>query len=228
MILSQFLQPDQDFLQELREYFSSYGTVYACKYCRETNFDYFLVEFADYGKSESNADTKISPSRGVSDQVDRVLLDRPHFFNKQELTVMKSFTLNRTLMNIKFCPTDQPSIVQDAIDVDDDQRFLKFELNFKETRAEKKNAFVSEVDLQNEVVRLRTTMKQMNEEFNIQRRQLEEDCCRQLKKLNEDADRTHRLQQDLEQGTSLTRTHPIESSLFAFQITPSCSPSTTR
>jgi len=40
---------DEQFLLDLREYFSSYGTVYACKYCHETNFDYILVEFADFG-----------------------------------------------------------------------------------------------------------------------------------------------------------------------------------
>lgn len=50
MIINDFLDIDDNFLKELREYFSSYGTIYACKYCHETNFDYFLVEFADFGK----------------------------------------------------------------------------------------------------------------------------------------------------------------------------------
>ncbi len=45
---------DQEFLQKLRNYFSSYGSVYACKYCREKYFDYILVEFADKGKKENN------------------------------------------------------------------------------------------------------------------------------------------------------------------------------
>jgi hypothetical protein len=40
----------EEFLKELRAYFSSYGQLYACKYCHETNFDYILVEFADKGK----------------------------------------------------------------------------------------------------------------------------------------------------------------------------------
>jgi hypothetical protein len=41
---------NEQFLSELRNYFSSYGTIYACKYCHEANFDYILVEFADIGK----------------------------------------------------------------------------------------------------------------------------------------------------------------------------------
>ena len=52
MIIVDSLNIDEEFLKDLREYFSSYGTVYACKYCHETNFDYILVEFADYGKRE--------------------------------------------------------------------------------------------------------------------------------------------------------------------------------
>lgn len=51
MIVLDSLNADEQFLKDLREYFSSYGTLYACKYCRETNFDYVLVEFADYGKN---------------------------------------------------------------------------------------------------------------------------------------------------------------------------------
>lgn len=39
-----------DFLQQLREYFSTYGRIYACKYQHEANFDYILVEFTDRGK----------------------------------------------------------------------------------------------------------------------------------------------------------------------------------
>jgi len=50
MIIIDSLKIDEEFLKELREYFSSYGAVYACKYCHEANFDYILVEFADYGK----------------------------------------------------------------------------------------------------------------------------------------------------------------------------------
>ena len=40
---------NQQFLTKLRHYFSSYGRVYGCNYCHETNFDYILVEFADKG-----------------------------------------------------------------------------------------------------------------------------------------------------------------------------------
>jgi hypothetical protein len=40
---------EEQFLDQLREYFSAYGTLYACKLCHEANFDYILVEFGDKG-----------------------------------------------------------------------------------------------------------------------------------------------------------------------------------
>ncbi|UJR23002.1 hypothetical protein I4U23_026028 [Adineta vaga] len=181
MIISDFLEIDEDFLKELRAYFSSYGPIYACKYCHETNFDYFLVEFADY------------------DQVDRIILDKPHYFNRKELHIMKCIPSNKTLMNIKYSSTDTSTIVKDAIDVDEDSKFLKFESNFKESLVEKQNDYISEIDLQNEVNRLQNILKRMNDDFVNERKKLEDDCCEQLKKLNENADKTHRLQQDLEQ-----------------------------
>ena len=49
MIVIDCLTVDELFLKELREYFSSYGTLYACKCCREETFEYILVEFADPG-----------------------------------------------------------------------------------------------------------------------------------------------------------------------------------
>jgi hypothetical protein len=107
---------------------------------------------------------------------------------------------NKVLMNIKYSSKEKSTIIKDAIDVDDDQKFLKFELNFKKHLAEKKNDPISEIDLENEVYRLQNVMKKINEEFSVKRKQLEDDCCEQLRKLNENADKTHRLQQDLEQG----------------------------
>jgi hypothetical protein len=44
---------NQQFLNKLRDYFSSYGRIYACKYCHETNFHYILVEFGDKGKRQT-------------------------------------------------------------------------------------------------------------------------------------------------------------------------------
>ena len=42
---------DENFLRDLREYFSVYGPLYACKYCAETTkSNYILIEFADYGQ----------------------------------------------------------------------------------------------------------------------------------------------------------------------------------
>ena len=43
---------DQRFLAEVREYFSSYGEIYACKYSHERNFSYIQIEFHDKGKSK--------------------------------------------------------------------------------------------------------------------------------------------------------------------------------
>ncbi|CAF3192536.1 unnamed protein product, partial [Rotaria sp. Silwood2] len=63
----------------------------------------------------------------------------------------------------------------------------------------KKNDLISEHDLEKEVYRLQNHFKQIIEDFNIKRKQLEDDCCEQLRKLNENANKTHQLQQDLEQ-----------------------------
>ena len=60
----------------------------------------------------------------------------------------------------------------------------------------------TEDELENEVERLKQTIQQMNEEFYLQRKDLEDHCCEQLRELNERAEKTHRLQQDLEKGSS--------------------------
>ena len=49
MIVLDSNEHDEELLQDLRTYFSSYGLLYACKYCHESSFDYVLVEFADHG-----------------------------------------------------------------------------------------------------------------------------------------------------------------------------------
>jgi hypothetical protein len=104
-------------------------------------------------------------------------------------------------MNIKYSSNETSSIIKDAIDVDDDQKFLKYEFNYKKDCSEKNaKQNISDIDLENEVFRLRNVLKKMNNDFSLKRKQLEDDCCEQLRKLNENADQTHRLQQDLEQG----------------------------
>jgi hypothetical protein len=135
------------------------------------------------------------------DQVDRIILDKPHFFNNQQLNLMKCIPSNKVLMNIKYSSKDKSSILKDAIDVDDDEKFLKYELNYKKNLSEKNlQNHISEIDLENEVYRLENVLKTLSEDFSMKRKKLEDDCCEQLKKLNENADQTHRLQQDLEQG----------------------------
>jgi hypothetical protein len=201
MIIADSLNDDEEFLKDLREYFSSYGALYACKYCHEANFNYILVEFADFGNRKTKPNISIRKIFFFFlDQVDRIILDKPHYFNKQELNVLKYTQSNKILMNIKYSSKENSSIRKDAIDVDDDQKFLKYELNYKKDLSKKINQNISEIDLENEVYRLQNLLKKLTEDFTIKRKQLEDDCCEQLRKLNENADQTHRLQQDLEQG----------------------------
>jgi len=112
---------------------------------------------------------------------------------------MKYLPSNIEIMNEKYSPNKQrSSIIKDAID-DDNYDFTTHGNN-----VDKKNLLtkepISEIDLQNEVYRLQNALKRMNEDFAIKRKQLEDDCCEQLKQLNENADKTQSLQQDLEQG----------------------------
>lgn len=41
----------REFVTQLRDYFLTYGQLYDCKICHETNFDYILVQFADKGNT---------------------------------------------------------------------------------------------------------------------------------------------------------------------------------
>ena len=99
------------------------------------------------------------------DQVDQIILDRPHFLHQYHLNVIK-FSSNRLIDDEK---------ERDIIDSTDE-------------------------DLQEEVERLKKAIREMNEDFYLQRKDFEDHCCEQLRKLNEKAEKTHRLQQDLEKG----------------------------
>ncbi|CAF1106945.1 unnamed protein product [Adineta steineri] len=171
---------NEQFLTKLREYFSTYERVYACKFCHETNFDYILVEFGD------------------KDAVDRIILDKPHFYNDQRLDVMKFLPSNIEIMNSKYASKKpSKSVIKDAIDDDDHDFSASRKSSGKQNPTAKEP--ISETDLQNEVYRLQNALKKMNEEYAAKRRQLEEECCERLKQLNENADKTQSLQQDLEQ-----------------------------
>ncbi|CAF1154118.1 unnamed protein product [Adineta ricciae] len=170
-----------DFLQQLREYFSSYGRIYACKYQHEANFDYILVEFAD------------------KDPVDRIILDKPHHYNDHELAVMKYIQSNIELMNRKYVrKKQQSSTAKDAID-DDNYQSINSSSNTSSRSTSKAKEPINEVDLQNEVFRLQSVLKSLNDEFDLKQKQLEDTCCQQLKQLSENATKKIRLQQDLEQ-----------------------------
>jgi hypothetical protein len=113
---------------------------------------------------------------------------------------MKSLESNIDIMNKKCSSKKQGKlIVKDAIDDDENYDSIKSQNNIDKNNSIAKEP-ISEIDLENEVYRLQNVLKQMNEEFTLKRRQLEDDCCEKLKQLNESSDKTHHLQQDLEQG----------------------------
>ncbi|CAF4631084.1 unnamed protein product [Rotaria magnacalcarata] len=173
---------EKEFLSELRDYFSSYGTLYACKYCQEKNFRYILVEFADI------------------DQVDRIILDKPHYYCDHLLDVMKSIPSNFDLMNKKYESNTQQSsvIIKDAID-DNNYDYAKVRNDFSKSKSVAKEP-ISEIDLENEVYRLQNVLKKMSEEFAIKRQQLDDQFSEQLKQLDANTEQTNLLQRDLEQG----------------------------
>jgi hypothetical protein len=112
---------------------------------------------------------------------------------------MKCIPSNIEIMNKKYSSNKQQTvIIKDAID-DDNHDFNKSR-DYSEPNNLIKKEYISEIDLESEVYRLQNTLKKMNEDFSLQRKKLEDDCCEQLKNLNENADKTHRLQQDLEKG----------------------------
>jgi hypothetical protein len=112
------------------------------------------------------------------DSIDRIILDKPHKYNEHPLNVMKFIPSNIDIMNKKYSSNKRQTVIV-------------------------KKEPINETDLEKEVFRLQDTLKKMNEDFALQRRELEDDCCEQLKKLNENAEKTHRLHQDLEQGNRL-------------------------
>jgi len=112
---------------------------------------------------------------------------------------MKFIPSNIEIMNKKYSSNKEQSvIIKDAID--DDNHDFTISRNNLEKNPPIKKEHISEIDLENEVYRLQDTLKKLNENFAFQRKQLEDDCCKQLKELNQNADQIHHLQQDLEQG----------------------------
>jgi transcription initiation factor IIF auxiliary subunit len=145
------------------------------------------------------------------DEVDRIILDKPHHYHEYLLDVMKFIPSNIELMNKKYSSNKrQTTIVKDAID-DNNHEFIK------SSKSINKREPINEMDLEKEVYRLQNYLKKMNEDFALQQRRLEDDCCEQLKILNENVDKTHRLQQDLEQGNSIDIRKLSLKILFFFQ-----------
>lgn len=141
--------------------------------------------------------------------------------------MMKMTSSNRILMNIKYSSNDNSMIIKDAIDVDHDEKFLRYESNYKKDLSEKcAQQDLNETDLENEIVRLQNLLRKLNEDFIVKRQQLEDDCCEQLRKINENANQTHRLQQDLERGKKISREKKKKISFFpsSFRIRKTLSP----
>ncbi|CAM4773544.1 unnamed protein product [Rotaria magnacalcarata] len=138
---------EKEFLSELRDYFSSYGTLYA-----------------------------------YIDQVDRIILDKPHYYCDHLLDVMKSIPSNFDLMNKKYESNTQQSsvIIKDAID-DNNYDYAKVRNDFSK------------------MYRLQNVLKKMSEEFAIKRQQLDDQFSEQLKQLDANTEQTNLLQRDLEQ-----------------------------
>ena len=108
------------------------------------------------------------------DQVDQIILDRPHYLHGCELNVVKSSPGNKQILREKL----ETNLLSDTYEC------------------------WTEMDLEKEFQRLQIVMKQMNEDFLLQRKELEDHCCEQLKELNDRSHKTSRLQQDLEKGIS--------------------------
>ena len=138
----------------------------------------------------------------VSDQVDRIILDKPHYYNEHQLDVMKYIPSNVELTNVRY--SSKKLLVKDAIDDDNYNSVISGDRLSRNQSVTKEP--ISEIDLENEVYRLQEVFKKLNEDFACKRKQLEDDCCEQLKTLNQNDDKTHRSQQDLEQGI----THSIQ------------------
>ena len=202
MILLDFSEEifdDPAFQSGLSEYFASYGKFYSCKYCHEKNFDYVLIEFDDRGKLFFKRCRECQDLYICLDQVDRVILDKPHFYNDHTLHVMKFLPSNIDLMNEKYARQEKDlSHVPDVSRVQSNSSQSKPDLlDFSSKRAP-----IDEMDLQNEVFRLQECVQNMNDDFAGQRKQLKEQCGEELRALNEQTAETRRLQQELEESKS--------------------------
>jgi transcription initiation factor IIF auxiliary subunit len=154
-----------------------------------------------------------------SDQVDRIILDKPHFHDNDPLDVMKFIPDNIERMNEKYKYMPKKRQITTVKNTTDSNHGFG-----RSSKPIDKKEPINEADLEKEVYRLQNYLKQMNEDFALQRRQLEDDCSKQLKTLNENADKTRRLQEELEQGIRLIEKKKKFSFDFVFlsQIMQNC------
>lgn len=112
---------------------------------------------------------------------------------------MKFIQSNIDIMNRKYS-------YRDAVDQDEDSFF---------DSSKPKKETINESDLEKEVYRLQDTLQRMSEDFAQQRKQLEDNCCEQLKQLNQTIEKNQQVKQDLEKGISMfSKSIEIQSVLF--------------
>ena len=107
-------------------------------------------------------------------------------------------------------------MIRDASDIPTDDDSFQFDRNESPAMFSHPSRRLSDLDLDNEVHRLQRMLKQISEDFLNKRKQLEEDCCQELKQLNVNADKTHRLQQDLEKGGTASSHARSDQSLLDY------------
>lgn len=144
-----------------------------------------------------------------SDEVDRIILDKPHRYHDQPIDVMKYIKSNIDLMNIKY-ESRQRSMRNSPKSIDYSSQPAKS--SDRDFRREPLN----DEDLMKEVFHLQDTLTQLSRDFEFQRRQLDDDCAQQLKKNKENVDQTRQLQNDLQQGKQ--KSIPEQSSSHLFRI----------
>ena len=117
---------------------------------------------------------------------------------------MKFIQSNVDIMNRKYS-------YRDAVDQDENS-------SFDSTKPKKEP--IDESDLEKEVYRLQDTLKRMSEDFAQQRKQLEDNCCEQLKQLNQTIEKNQQVKQDLEKGISMFFEFGLQIEEFCFKKLP--------
>ena len=185
---------DPAFLAAIGEYFAIYGKFQSSKYCHEKNFAYVLIQFEDRGKVSFDRCREREDLFLSLDQVDQIILDKPHFYKEHTLQVMKFLPSNIDSMNKKYARRGEDrSNIPDMSRVQSKPDLLDFPSQREP---------IDELNPQNEVFRLQERIKTMNDDFARQRKQLKEKYGEELRTLSVQTAATRRLQEDIEKSRS--------------------------